>query len=172
MPVPYSAPPSIIYRRPCSRKLGKVKFFKPIVQQSVIVQPGSSCVGNLGKKYRNRKHSPLSRSPSPAVSVITISSESDEDKNAARLKNRSVARQGQPGQSGSQQAPAGSTHPIDLAQQSPLVPPGRVNPTSVGQSPSQVFLPLNENVPSSNRNAQNNRDTDVSIFYYFHYFNC
>ena len=118
----------------------------------------------MGKKYRNRKHSPLSRSPSPAVSVITISSESDEDKNAARLKNRSGVRgQGQQGSS-SQQNPIGSGHPIDLAQQSPIVPQGRVNPASVGQSPSQVFLPLNDNNVSSSRNTQNNRDSDVSVF--------
>jgi hypothetical protein len=130
--------------------------------QSVIVQPSttgiSSAASVTGKKYRNRKPSPLSRTPSPAVSVITISSESDEDKQARALKNTTSSRTR--GHTGSNfQGHAGTA---DMGQPSPLVP-SRTMPNSAGQSPS-AFLPINDAQVSSStqRNQNNQREQDVS----------
>ena len=169
-----------IARKESSRQIAAV-FPTSKEPQSVIVQPGGNsgmqtsvaggAVGGssgLGggnavgpavttkSKYRNRKHSPLSRSPSPAVSVITISSESDEDKQTAArnaLKNAARPRHN----------PTQNNETLPITQPSPIVPP-RPLPSSAGQSPS-AFLPINDAQVSSStqRPSQQNRDQEVSF---------
>ena len=137
-------------------------------------------------KNRVRGSSPMSRTPSPAVSVITISSESaDDNRKVGNNNNGNVNQTAQGGtvpRNGGHAASSRLTHPTASAAgehyESP--PPGAASGTN-GQLPAPIAngrtgngrtgspgftqLPINENhVTSTSNNQRNNhRGVDYEV---------
>ena len=120
-------------------------------------------------KNRVRGSSPMSRTPSPAVSVITISSESADDN-----RNQGANRTGGTATSANIPRTGRTNHTTEHYESPPPAttstsaipaPIARSVNTNQRQNPSPGFtaLPINENLVSSTSNNQrsNHRDYEV-----------
>ncbi|CAG5100163.1 Oidioi.mRNA.OKI2018_I69.XSR.g16873.t1.cds [Oikopleura dioica] len=150
---------SRLSRQPSSRQ------FAPVFPQSektpvIVSQPGA--VGSSRNKFL--KQTPCSRSPSPACSIITISSESEEDKHNNGLGTRnggnSAARENGKKSSGRQ------NHTNNLVgANSPLMQStGRPMVSSVDDGPP-LFLPLNEQM-QTNSQSMHRQNSEIDRKFY------
>lgn len=138
-----------IVRQASQRQLAPV-FPASSGQAGSSQQGASSAIVGSGKSKRRPNGTPMSRSPSPAVSVITISSESGEDN-----KNQAANGANQQSQPASSSARNGRRD-YETTNLPPPTPPSH----HVTIEPSPKFtLPINENLVSSTSNlSSNNRN--------------
>jgi len=136
---------------PSSAQVGSTQAQQAAASSSNQATTSSVVVGS-GKGKRRPQGTPMSRSPSPAVSVITISSESGEDNKNNQLNQQ----QAQTTQQQQQQATSSSRARRDYETTLPQpTPPSHHVPIE----PSPKFtLPINENLVSSTSQVGRQRD--------------